>query len=167
MTTQLQLINIIIIIIIIKTVRSSESRHKIANGIFCVTAPFQTSETAHPVKRHHIPEVLKLHQRRCDNLKSHKRHSPSCLIVHPLFAALHCKVTAKVLAPAEWLRHAVIGTVPACVLHQCQGDAWVNRVLCVSSCHGFILKWNVMIQFTASECNDLLLGCTLTHWQTL
>jgi len=104
-------------------VRCSESRRKIANGTFRAKASFQTSETTHPVTQHHNPEVLKLHQRYCDDLKSHKTHLPSRLIVHPILAALHCKVTAKVLAPAEWLRHAVIGTVPACVLHQCQGDA--------------------------------------------
>ena len=108
--------------------------------------------------QHNIPEVLELQQRCCDNLKSHKTHSPSRLIVHPFLAALHCKVTAKGLAPAEWLRHAVIGTVPACVLHQCQGDAWVDRVLRVSPCHGFILKWN-----TRTTWESLLRRSSLQH----
>jgi hypothetical protein len=66
---------------------------------------------------------MNLQESCCDDLKSRKTHSPARLIVHPFLAALHCKVTAKVLAPTEWLRHAVIGTVPARVLHQRQGDA--------------------------------------------
>ena len=127
-------------------------------GTFCATASFQTSGTAHPATQHHIPLSSVSSATLLWWSQTHKTYSLSHLIVHPVLATLHCEVTARVLAPAEWLRHAVIGTVPACVLHQCQSDAWVNRILRVSPCHGFILKWN-----TCTAWEGLLSWSSLQH----
>lgn len=61
------------------------------------------------------------------------------LEVHPFFTTLHSKVTAQVPAPHEGLCHAVVGAIPARVLHQSKSQAGVDGVLGVRSRHSFIL----------------------------
>lgn len=65
---------------------------------------------------------------------------PGTVRVDPVLAALHGERTAEVAAPAQRRRHAVVGLVPAGVLHQGERDAREHRTLRVRAGHRLVLR---------------------------
>lgn len=69
--------------------------------------------------------------------------SPLSLCIHPELATLHHKVTAEAPAPVQPLGQAVVGSVPAAVLHDGQREARKHSVLGVGAGHRLVLKVNI------------------------
>lgn len=69
-----------------------------------------------------------------------QRFTPLPLSVHPELAALHDEVAAEAAAPVQPLGQAVVGPVPAAILHDGQRQPRKHPVLSVGARHGLILR---------------------------
>lgn len=73
-------------------------------------------------------------------MSSRRSWSPLSLSVHPEFAALHDEVAAEAAAPVQPLSQAVVGSVPAAVLHDGQREPRKHPVLGVGARHRLVLR---------------------------
>lgn len=107
------------------------SVHSVSSGSFFTLSQKGWVESPLKIKKK-IHQSAALLERSDHNIQSDS-------VVHPLLAGFANKVTAESFAPAQRLRHRVVGFVPASVLHERQRHSRIHWILSVSPRHSFIL----------------------------